>query len=117
MRLARTCVVIVAVWVAGCSSNSSQGNSAVDGIVSVQQGHVDYLFPPVFEIPLGEYNSIKCFDRFTVIHVNGTYVTFGAPYYALLMVLIILFLMPLAISRIRTRLKEVSSEQRPTDER
>jgi hypothetical protein len=113
MRLAQILLIVLAVTTAGCNPNSGQGTGAMDPVFSVQRGHVDFVFPPIFEVPLGGYNSVMCFDEFTVLHIKGTYVTIGVPYCFFLLGMLALFFTPMTVRWFNRRLRKAEQSDTP----
>ena len=51
---------------------------------SVRRGQIDFVFPPLLELPLGEYRAILVFRDSTVLKIGGTHYTLLIPAWALL---------------------------------
>lgn len=51
---------------------------------TVMHGTVDFIAQPLFEIPLGEYSGIMCFENSTVVKIHGgTWCIVSLPFYAI----------------------------------
>jgi hypothetical protein len=100
------CIVALALLLPGCTRGAGPKDWQIGSFIYCLHGHIDFAAPPTFEIGLGSYRSIMCFDHSTVFRVSsGTYVSIELPYYALLAGCVALVLIPVVFSRLRKRRK------------
>ena len=97
------CVFVLAILLAGCTRGPGSEDWQMGSFIYCVHGQVDFVAPPTFEVNLGSYRSIMCFDRWTVLRMGGTYVGVELPYYVLLAGGVALVLMPVVFSMIRKR--------------
>lgn len=103
MRLRlHSCLFALVVLLGGCTRGPSSEDWHVGSFIYCLHGHVDFVAPPTFEISLGSYKSVMCFDRLTVLRMGGTYVTIELPYYVPACC-VALLLLAVAVRKLRKR--------------
>ena len=50
---------------------------------SSETGQVDFVSPPLFELPLGNYRALMFFSDSTVLRMGGTYYIVSVPFWVL----------------------------------
>ena len=49
---------------------------------SVEHGQVDFVSPPLFQVPLGDYRALMFFSNSTVLRMGGGYYILSVPFWA-----------------------------------